>query len=115
MFKRTLHFVSSGLVAHEIVPFEIANLMCLCRLKGKWVFRSNLNVPMSKHWCMLVMLMQKLHLFADYSVTDSQAESPGDVRRQSDFSLIFLMSLKERRLLRKRDCQGRLSFHFVER
>ena len=55
------------------------------------MFRSNLNVPMSKHWCMLVMLMQKLHLFADYSLTDSQAESPGDVRRQSDFSLSFLI------------------------
>ena len=55
------------------------------------MFRSNLNVPMSKHWCMLVMLMQKLHLFADYSVTDSQAESPGDVRHQSDFSLSFLI------------------------
>ena len=28
---------------------------------------------------------------------------------------IFLLFLKERRMLRKGDCQGRLSFHFFDR
>ena len=41
---------------------------------------------------------------------------PGNVRRRSDFSPDFLtVFLKERRMLRKRDYQGRLSFHFFDR
>ena len=39
------------------------------------------------------------------------SHDPRDVWRRSDFSLIFLLS-KERRLPRKRDYQGRLSFTF---
>ena len=52
----------------------------------------------------------KMYLCADCFVTDSQA----DVQRQSDSSLIFLLSLKERKLPRKRDYQGRFSITFLK-
>ena len=55
-------------------------------------------------WC------SKMHLRADYFVTDSPAHSPGRIS-----TWIFWLSLKERRMLTKRDYQGRLSFHFFDR
>ena len=58
-------------------------------------------------WC------RKMHLCVDYFVTDSPAHSPGNVWRGSDFSPELFP--KERRMLRKRDYQGRLSFHFFDR
>ena len=51
----------------------------------------------------------------DYFVTDSPAHSPGNVWRGSDFSPDIWLFPKERRMLRKRDYQGRLSFHFFDR
>ena len=41
-------------------------------------------VPCLSGWC------RKMHLCVDYFVTDSPAHSPGNVWRQSDFSLNFL-------------------------
>ena len=58
---------------------------------------------------------RKMHLCVDYFVTDSPVHSPGNVWRRSDFSPNFWLSLKERRMLRKRDYQGRLSFQFFDR
>ena len=51
----------------------------------------------------------KMYLCADSFVIDS----PADVQRQSDFRL-FLLSLKEWRMPRKRDYQGRLSITFLK-
>ena len=56
-----------------------------------------------------------MHLCVDTFDTDSPANSTGNVWRRLDFSWMFWLSLKELRMLRKRDCQGRLSFHFFER
>ena len=60
-------------------------------------------------WC------RKMHLCVDYFVTDSPAHSQvtSDAGRIS--ARIFWLFPKERRMLRKRDYQGRLSFHFFDR
>ena len=60
-------------------------------------------------WC------RKMHLCVDYFVTDSPAHSPGNVWRGRISARIFWLFPKERRMLRKRDYQGRLSFHFFDR
>ena len=60
-------------------------------------------------WC------RKMHLCVDYFVTDSPAHSPRNVWRRSVSAWIFWLSIKERRILRKQDYKGRLSFHFFDR
>ena len=65
---------------------------------------------------MFVMLMQKKYtlVYTILSQTPQQTpQVPYDASRISAWT--FLLSLKEHRMLRKWDHQGRLSFHFFER
>ena len=64
---------------------------------------------MIKHWSMSVMLMQKN--------ASLRADSPGNEHCMTPvgFHLEFFgLSLKERRMLKKHDYEGRMKLHFFE-
>ena len=58
VFLSFLQNKTSGLVAHENSTFKKCKSQYLCPIFSEWVLFRALNVPVTKHWCMFVMLMK---------------------------------------------------------